>query len=161
MGPRQTSPEIRSSGYQNAQFDGVGRGPSVAPFVQTCCFAPALIPPHDASIVWPHGGLDTKSGPWHYKRSMWHSIRGTRSTGFRLWLSFGQTSQCDCCCKLPVMMIVCLLARFPNRAIGYELGAPLGIRNLGKLLHEKPRRKISCIKFGHALCNHGQSKPWH
>jgi len=54
-----------------------------------------------------------------------------------------------------------LLARFPNQAIGYELGAPLGIRNLGKLLHEKPRRKISCIKFGHALCNHGQSKPWH
>jgi hypothetical protein len=39
------------------------------------------------------------------------------------------------------MMIGCLMTRFPNLTMRYELGRLLGARNLGKLLREKQRWK--------------------
>jgi hypothetical protein len=62
------------------------------------------------------------------------------------------------------MMIVCLLAQCPNRAIGYELGAPLGIRNLGKLLREKRHASNSdthCATAGNPIdgTDHSRGHP--
>ena len=151
MAPRQIvasrRTETSSCGHRKARSDGVVLG-------RTCGEA-ALSPLHDASIGWLGGGLDVKSAPWCCRQSLQHSMRGTRCTGFRRWFSFGQTRQRDQCCKFPVMMIGCLMTRFPNLTMRYELGRLLGTRNLGKVLCEK-----HTVDIGHTLCNHVQSTRW-